>query len=537
MSTEANFDYVIVGGGTAGCVVARRLLDGGASVCILESGGRGHHPLISMPAGFARLLDKPRFWVPQVFWNYQTVPQKHLDGRVIGFPQARILGGGSSINAMIYTRGNAEDYNQWSQLGARGWSYDEVLPYFKKAETNAATQDDFHGNDGPLSVSRSVGAAAVTDQFIAAAVEIGIPFNPDFNGARLEGVGRHQVTVGKGRRSSTARAYLAPVARSSRLRIVSGATVEKIVVEKGRATTVRYTVGGAEQSVRAGQEIILSAGTIGSPKILMLSGIGPAEHLSQVGIDVELDLKGVGDNLQDHFDCYAGADCSGPFTYPSDSRPVQEVGWLLQYLVTKSGPLASNFVEAGAFLRVDPASEMPDTQFHMLPAYVVDPARRPISGFGLSVYTNMLRPRSRGTVRLASSKSGVPPLIDPNFLSDPYDRKLTREGLRVVRDLLKANALSSMLSGERIPGRSVNSDEELDAFIRQVGKTDFHPVGTCRMGEDDTAVVDSELCVRGIEGLRVVDASVMPTLISGNTNAPTVMIAEKASDLILSAVR
>jgi choline dehydrogenase len=524
------YDYVIAGGGSAGCVLAARLGGAGAAVLLLEAGPADTHPFIHVPAGFTKLSG------PRVNWGYRTVPQKHLNDREMWYPQGRTLGGGSSINAMIYTRGHPSDYDRWEAEGASGWSYANVLPYFRKAEANSRFSNTYHGVDGPLAVSDPVSPLKITAAFIRAAQEAGIPYNPDFNGAEQEGVGYHQTTTRNGRRGSAAVSYLRPERGRKNLKVITGAQVSRIVVEKGRALGVefRHKRGSSLERADASQEVLVTSGAIGSPKLLMLSGIGPADHLREIGIPVMADLPGVGENLQDHLDCYTVYDCNGPHSYYGVDQYMKQAWWGMQYLLFRSGPVTTNIVEAGAFAKADSMSTIPDTQLHFLPSYVVDHGMMRISGYGVCLYTNLLRPKSRGTVRLASADPDKAPLIDPNYLSDPDDARMAIAGLRLAREVMAAPSMAPYLERERMPGADKTSDADLAAYVREWAKTDYHPVGTCKIGLDPLAVVDPDLRVRGIEKLRVCDSSVMPREISANTNAPTIMIAEKASDLVLA---
>ena len=528
-----SFDYVIAGGGAAGCVLAARLSAGNAKVLLIEAGPPDNHPFIHMPAGFTKLSG------PRVNWGYRTVPQKHLNNRDMWYPQGRTLGGGSSINAMIYTRGHKTDYDRWAAAGATGWGYEDLLPYFRKAESNSRFSNRYHGADGPLTVSDPISPLKITAAFIKAAQEAGVPYNPDFNGAEQEGVGYHQTTTRDGRRGSAAVSYLHPARVRKNLTVITRAQVRRILVEPERAVAVEYLRDGSSEVERAnaGQEIIVTSGAIGSPKLLMLSGIGPADHLRSLGIPVVADLEGVGQNLQDHLDCYTVYDCNGPHSYYGVDQYVKQAWWGMQYLLFRNGPVTTNIVEAGAFVKADPASEIPDTQLHFLPAYVVDHGMMRIRGYGVCLYTNLLRPKSRGTVRLASADPDQAPLIDPNYLGDPDDLRMAIEGLRFARRVMSSPSMKPFLARERMPGSDKVSDTDLASYIREWAKTDYHPVGACKMGTDSLAVVDPELRVRGIEGLRVCDSSVMPFEISANTNAPTIMIAEKASDFILASAR
>jgi choline dehydrogenase len=531
VGVEQMYDYVIVGGGAAGCVLASRLSVADANVLLLEAGPADSHPFIHIPAGFTKLSG------PKVNWGYRTVPQKHLNNRDMWYPQGRTLGGGSSINAMIYTRGHPTDYDAWAAAGAKGWSYEDVLPYFRKAESNSRFSNRYHGVDGPLAVSDPISPLKITSAFIKAAQETGIPYNPDFNGAEQEGVGYHQTTTRNGRRGSAAVSYLRPVRGRKNLAVITSAQASRIVVEKGRAVGVEYRRNGSSTVERAAasQEIIVTSGAIGSPKLLMLSGIGPAAHLRQLGLPLAADIAGVGENLQDHLDCYTVYDCSGAHSYYGFDQYPKQAWWGLQYLLFRSGPATTNIVEAGAFVKADPTSTIPDTQLHFLPAYVVDHGMMRIRGYGVCLYTNFLRPKSRGTVRLASADPGKAPLIDPNYLSDPNDARMAIAGLRLAREVMSQSSMRPYLKAERMPGVDKTTDADLAAYVREWAKTDYHPVGACKMGTDPLAVVDTELRVMGIDALRVCDSSIMPTEISANTNAPTIMIAEKASDLILAS--
>lgn len=528
--TEKVYDYIIAGGGSAGCVLAARLSESGASVLLLEAGYADSHPLIHVPAGFTKLSG------PKVNWGYRTVPQKHLNNREMWYPQGKTLGGGSSINAMIYTRGHRKDYDAWAAQGADGWSYDDVLPYFRKAEDNVRLSNEYHGIGGPLRVSDPISPLPITARFIRAAQQAGLPYNADFNGAEQEGVGYHQTTTRDGRRGSAAVSYLRPAAGRKNLTVLTRCQVLRVLVENGRARSVEFTPHGeAVTRASADREIIITAGAIGSPKLMMLSGLGPAEHLKAHGIAVQADIPGVGENLQDHLDCYTVYDLNGPHSYNGANQYLRQAVWAVQYMLFKNGPVTTNIVEAGAFATVDPESSHPDIQLHFLPAYVVDHGMMRIKGYGVSLYSNLLRPRSRGNVRLRSAAPEDHPLIDPNYLADPYDRRMAVEGLKFAREVMAQKEFAPLIDKERMPGREMKTDEDLAAYVREWAKTDYHPVGTCRIGNDKMAVVTPDLKVRGVDGLRICDSSVMPNEISANTNAPTIMIAERAADMILGA--
>jgi choline dehydrogenase-like flavoprotein len=522
------YDYIITGAGSAGCVLAARLSeDPSVSVLLLEAGGADRHPLFAMPAGFARMTKGI------ASWGWSTVPQKHLDDRVLSFTQAKVLGGGSSINAQIYTRGNARDYDAWARdEGCHGWSYGDVLPYFRRAEDNQRFSNEYHGTGGPLGVSVPINPLPISEAFLRAGQQAGLPFNPDFNGARQQGVGHYQVTVRDARRSSTAVAYLRPVQHRKNLTVRTGATALRVVVEQGRAVGVDVLDGNARETVRCTREVIVSSGAIGSPRLLMLSGIGPAEHLRSVGVEVVHDLQGVGGNLQDHLDLYTIAECTGDHTYDGVAKPHRMVWAGLQYLLFKQGPVASTLFETGGFANAEAEPEWPDIQFHLGLGSGIEAGVSKLRNAGVTLNSAYLRPRSRGTVRLASSDPRAAPLIDPNYWSERHDRDMSLAGLRMAREILSRSALKEFILAERMPGPDVNSEADLIAYACRTCKTDYHPVGTCRMGEGPDAVVAPDLRVHGLVGLRVADASVMPRIVSSNTNAPTIMIGEKASDLI-----
>ncbi len=523
------YDYIIVGGGSAGCVLANRLsADPSIKVLLLEAGGGDANPLFSMPAGFAKMTKGV------ASWGWSTVPQKHLDGRVIWFTQAKVIGGGSSINAQLYTRGHAKDYDAWvSEAGCEGWSYSEVLPYFKRSEDNQKLVNAYHSYGGPLGVSYPVNPIPISYAFLRAAQEAGIPFNDDFNGAVQDGIGHYQLSTRNAVRSSASSAFLKPVRGRANLTVRLKTPTLKIIVEKHRAVGVE--VGGAQgvETLRATREVIVSCGAMGSPRLLQLSGIGPADALRAAGGAVVHDLPGVGSNLQDHLDLYAISECTGDHTFDRIARPHRTLWAGLQYLLFKTGPVTSTLFETGGFWYADSQARSPDIQFHLGLGSGIEAGVAQMRNPGVTVNSAFLRPRSRGTVRLASADPAAMPLIDPNYWADPYDRVCAIKGLRMARDILRQPALKPFVLAERLPGESLESDEDLAAYACRSAKTDHHPVGTCAMGNGPDAVTTPDLKVRGIDGLRVVDASIMPFIPSCNTNAPTIMIAEKAADAIL----
>jgi choline dehydrogenase len=526
MATE-EFDYVIVGAGAAGSAVAERLSeDPSVSVLLLEAGGKDNSFLIHIPVGFTKLTS-PRF-----NWGFETVPQPQLNNREMWYPQGRTLGGSTSINAMIYIRGNRQDYERWASLGNDQWGYDEVLPFFKKAEHNERLNGKFHGSEGPMNVTEQVQHNELSKAFVRAAQELGLAFTADFNGETQDGVGYYDVTQRDAKRESAATAYLRPSRQRRNLTIRTNSLATRVVVSNGRATGLEYTHTGRPTSVKANREVVLSSGAVNSPRLLLLSGIGPANELKALGIEVVHDLPGVGKNFQDHMDVYLTAETT-PVSYNRSDRPVPAVLAMTQYLLYKTGPITASVCEAGMFVRSSDAVSAPDIQMHCLPAYVIDHGRLRVKGHGMTINTCNVRPKSVGSVTLRSSDPSVAPAIDPAFLSDPYDWKISLEGFKWGRDMLATKAYAPFIKKEHMPGKDVKTDKEIRDYVRQWAKTDYHPVGSCKMGVDDMAVVDQELRVRGIEGLRVIDASVMPTLISGNTQATSIMIGEKGAHHIL----
>jgi choline dehydrogenase len=535
VGTEApEFDYVIVGAGSAGCVLANRLsADGKNSVLLLEAGPKDTNLWIHVPLGYGKLFKEKT-----VNWMYQTEPEPELGGRQVFQPRGKVLGGSSSINGLLYVRGQHEDYDRWRQRGNSGWGYDDVLPYFKKAENQQRGADDFHGVGGPLPVSDLGHPDPLSAAFIDAAAETGLPVNPDFNGASQEGAGFFQTTTRSGRRASTAVAYLRPAKSRSNLQVETAALAQRILFEGRRARAVEYRQGGVLRTASARKEILVSGGAYNSPQLLQLSGVGPAELLKQHGIDVVLDAPGVGNDLQDHLQVRLVTRCAQRVTLNDIlNHPVRRIMAGARYAAFRTGPLTIAAGTSGAFFKTNPRLASPDVQIHFLP-FSTDKMGEKLHSFsGFSASVCQLRPESRGSLRIRSADPTAPPEIRINYLATETDRTAFVEGIKILRKILAAPALKPFVAREVEPGPKISSDEEILNFCRQRGSTVYHPTSTCRMGNDPLAVVDQRLRVRGIEGLRVVDASIMPDLMSGNTNAPTIMIAEKASDMILEDAR
>ena len=524
------YDYVIVGAGSAGCVLANRLSANPRNrVLLLEAGGRDWHPFIHMPAGIAKLVGKKG-----VNWNYTTEPQAQLNNRRLWWPRGKVLGGSSSINAMCYIRGDARDYDEWARLaGTSHWNWSDVLPYFKRSEANTRGADDLHGSDGHLGVSDLRYHNPLSQVMLDAAGTAGYPLNRDFNGATQEGFGLYQVTQKNGARCSTAAGYLRAARGRANLRVLTRASVQHVLVDGHRAVGVDYRHHGRLTRAEA-REVILCGGSINSPQLLMLSGIGPADHLRALGIRIQQELPGVGANLQDHLDICTLQRATKPITYDRLSDALVA----FQYLTRRAGPGTSNVAESGGFARSSLArDERCDLQFHFVPALLDDHGRNRLPGYGYTLHACGLRPRSRGTIRLKTANPTDAPAIQPNYLSDAQgdDLKVLVEAAKRSREIFAAAPFDAYRGDEIFPGCSTCTDADLAAFIRRKAETIYHPIGTCRMGSDDDAVVDAQLRVRGVAGLRVVDASVMPTLPGGNTNAPTIMIAERAADFISAA--
>lgn len=528
------YDYIIVGAGSAGCAVAARLSESPETrVLLLEAGPRDTSIYIHLPVGFFKTTEGP------LTWGYETAPQRNCQGRVMPFPQGRVLGGGSSINAEVYTRGCPEDYARWAtEEGCEGWSYEDVRPYFLRSEDNDTLVNDYHATGGPQGVS-CIQPHPMTRVFVRACQQAGIPYTADFNGARQEGCGVYQTTTRNARRCSTATGFLDPARGRPNLTVVTEALAHRIVIENGRARGIDYAIrGGAIQTARAEGEVVIAAGAIGSPKLLMLSGLGPVDHLRAHDIEVVASLPGVGRNLHDHHDI----DIVYELRRQDSFDKYRKFHWMLwaglQYKLFGTGPVASNIVEGGAFWYADPDSPTPDTQFHFLAGAGVEPGIPPVpSGAGLTLNAYYLRPRSRGSVTLASADPTVAPIIDPNYADDPHDVEMSIRGMKMMRDIMTRPAFAPHIKREHFPGESCRTDADIEGHVRGRGRTSYHPVGTCKMGVDEMAVVDSRLRVRGIERLRVCDSSVMPSIVSSNTNAATIMIGERASDFLKEAAQ
>ncbi len=529
------FDYLVVGGGSAGCVLAGRLSeDPETRVGLLEAGPHDRSVLIHCPAGLAVMAQ-----TGTANWAFETVPQAGLGGRRGYQPRGRVLGGSSSINAMIYLRGQREDYDGWAAAGNPGWAWDDVLPYFKRAEHNERGADEWHGAGGPLNVMDLRSPNRFAALFVEAARQAGHPLNPDFNGPRQDGVGAYQVTHRDGERFSAAKAYLAPHRGRPNLEVMTDARATRIVLEGRRAVGVEVQQGGERRTLRARREVIVCAGALQSPQLLMLSGIGPGEHLRAQGLGVVHDLPGVGRHLHDHPDVVLVVDAPrltelfgvSPAGLWNVLKGIRE--WRAQ----RSGMLTTNFAEAGGFLRSRPDEPTPDLQLHFVVGKLVDHGRKVVLGHGYSCHVCVLRPRSRGRVALASADPLAAPLVDPAFFAERDDLDRLMAGVRLTREILRQPALAALGGRETKTSAGAQDDAGIEAFVRSRADTIYHPVGTCRMGPGPLDVVDAQLRVHGIDALRVVDASIMPAIVSGNTNAPVIMIAEKASDMIRAAAR
>lgn len=526
-------DYIIVGAGSAGCVLAERLSQNPSNqVTLLEAGGPDASALIHCPGGLALMAQTTKH-----NWAFETVPQAALNGRKGYQPRGKTLGGSSSINAMIYIRGNKKDFDDWAAMGNTGWSFNEVLPYFKKAENNERGANAYHGVGGPLNAADLRRPNAYAQHFVKAGIEAGYTYNPDFNGEEQEGVGVYQVTHKNGERHSTAKGYLALAKGRPNFTLLTEAHTHRLLMEGQRVTGVEFSHQGQLQQLHANKEVLLCAGALQSPHILMLSGIGPAAHLREHGIAVQHDLPGVGQNLHDHIDIVQLFNAPGRHELFGISVKglINAVKGIFEWRNKRTGILTTNFAESGGFIKSSPGETIPDLQFHFVIAKLVNHGRTTVLGHGYSCHVCLLQPKSRGSVRLASNQPTDNPLIDPNFLGEREDMDKLIVGFKKMREILSQPALKKLGATEADSLAAVQTDAQIEAFIRQYADTVYHPVGTCKMGPDPaTDVVDATLKVHGLTGLRVVDASIMPKVVSGNTNAPTVMIAEKAADMILA---
>lgn len=536
MTQTEEYDYIIVGAGSAGCVLANRLSeDTSKSVLLLEAGPEDSSMWMKIPAGTTKV-----FGPSTVNWGYFTEPEPHLRNRKIYWPRGRTLGGSSSINGMVYLRGHPEDYDQWERLGNPGWGWKDVVPYFKRSEDQQRGESEHHGVGGGLTVSDLTIDDKAGRLFIEAARNTGLPLREDFNDGIQEGVGRAQVTVKDGRRSSTSVAFLHPVRRRANLRVEVEALAEKIVFDGRRATGIRYLQKGVQKIAKARLEVVLAGGVINSPQLLMVSGVGPADQLQAHGIDVVHDLPGVGQNLQDHLYVYYVAKCEKEISLNHELSGPNLYLHALRYFVNRSGYLNIGVVQATAFPRVTPEATRPNVEvsFRPMSLNISKKGTIALDKFpGINASCSLLRPNARGQIRLASANPRDYPLIQANYLSDDDDLRVMREGLRWIRKTFETEPLSRFVKAEHAPGNSVQTDAEWEDFIRDHAQSVYHPVGTCAMGNDRMAVVDHELRVRGIDGLRVADASVMPRITSSNTNAPAIMIGEKGAAMIRAAAR
>jgi len=526
------FDYIIIGAGTAGCVLANRLsAEAGVSILLLEAGGPYRHPMLPIP-----MMAGLSYFIKSTNWNYESAPEPHLDNRRIAWPRGKVLGGTSSINGMMYIRGHRRDYDSWAESGLDGWSYSEVLPYFKRAEGNRDRRDPFHGNDGPFIAGQAKSKNPLYPIFLEACRQAGHPATDDFNGAEQEGVGRQDFNIDKGRRVCSATAYLAPVQGRANLRVITRAHATRLLFEGTRVVGVEYAEGGrggGRKEARAAREVIVCGGAVNSPALLQHSGLGAAETLRSLDIPVTADLPGVGQNLQDHLGAYVQNHCLAPVTLYRLFRADRAAMALLRVWLIGDGPGASIALEAGGFLRTRRELDIPDIQISFVPGLSLDTTRRKQGRHGYLLHFYLMRPKSRGQVTITSTDPFAAPQIAPNSLAEEADRLAMRDGVGLVRGIMAQPAFARYRGGEISPGADVQSDAGIDSWVRANATTVWHPVGTCKMGGGADAVVDNELRVHNIEGLRIVDASVMPEIIGGNTAAPTIMIAEKAADMIL----
>ena len=528
---RTSYDYIVVGAGSAGCVLANRLSAVGANrVLLIEAGGGDRNVFIRMPAAFSQAMNLSR-----CNWGYASEPEPGLDGRRLDCPRGKVLGGSSSINGMVYVRGHGRDFDEWESLGAAGWGYRNCLPYFRRAESWQEGADAFRGGDGPLATCGGKRDNPLYDAFIEAGAQAGYPRTDDCNGLRQEGFGAYQMTVDRGVRASTARAYLAPVRKRPNLDVMTGATVERVLLEGKTATGVGFRRGNRLGAVHASREVIVAAGAIGSPALLQRSGIGPKDVLAEAGVAVQHELSGVGRNLQDHLEAYLQHRCTEPITLNGKLSLLGKAAIGLRWLLFRDGLGSTNHFDTGAFVRSSSAARWPDVQLHFLPAAIRYDGGQPLPGHGFQVHVGPNKPRSRGEVAIVSADAQAPPRILFNYLSDPHDITVWRTAIRLVREILAQPALDRYRGDEIQPGGSILADVDIDRWVRQNVESAYHPSCTCRMGDPDDpdAVVDPHCRVRGFDQLRVVDSSIFPSIPNGNLNAPTIMVAERAADMIL----
>lgn len=532
MKFDRTFDYVIVGAGSAGCVLTHRLSEDPAlKVCVLEAGPKDHwwNWQIHMPAALMYNLCHDRY-----NWYYETEPQPYMNNRVMYWPRGRVLGGSSSLNAMVYIRGHALDYDRWAfKENCPGWSYQEILPYFRRAEHSESRNDEYHGQEGPLWTHTGNTPNPLYEAFIAAMQQAGYPYTEDMNGYQQEGAGKMDMTTHNGRRWSAAQAYLRPAEKRPNVTIETGALTSRVLFEGKRAVGVEFKQNGQVKRYRAEREVILSGGAINSPQLLMLSGVGPADHLREVGVAVQHDLPGVGQNLQEHLEMYVQQQCKQPITLYTYTKPLPMVAAGIKWFLTHKGICATSHLEAGGFIRSEAGVEHPNLQFHFLPSTVNDHGRKNGTSHAYQVHIGNMRQEARGWIKLKSTDPTVHPRIQPNYLQTERDRREFRDAVKLTREIFAQKAFDPYRGPEIQPGDHAQSDEAIDAFVRARADSAYHPSSTCKMGTDAMAVVDPEARVHGLEALRVVDASIMPSVVSGNLNAPTIMMGEKCSDMIL----
>ncbi len=538
MAKQRTFDYIIVGAGSAGCVIANRLsADKNARVLLIEAGSKDKNPLFRLPMLMGKLFQSGLY-----NWRYHTEPEPYLNGRSLYWPRGKVLGGTSTINGMIYVRGNRSDYDRWAQMGLPGWSYDDVLPAFRRSEGHIERQDEFHNTDGEQTVCRARGDNPMHDVFIEAGVAAGYRRNDDFNGEDQEGVGKFDFTIRAGKRWSTSFAFLRPAMARENLVVKTGALAEKILVKSGRAIGITVTINGQTHDIYAEREVILSAGTVNSPQLLLLSGIGPADELSQHGVESVVDLPGVGKNMQDHVDCVMAWECTKPVSLYKDLRADRILTSVAQGMMFGEGVATTFPYESGAFLKSGTERTAPDIQLHFMPAlestanlHVPNPFRKRDPNaldHGFSLRVGPVNPQSRGEITLRSANPDDAPKIQANYLKSKFDIATMISGIAMARDIIAQKPMEAFRGKELAPGINRNNDEEITSWLRANAMTTFHPVGTCKMGNDPMAVVNESLKVRGVEGLRVADASIMPVISSGNTNAPAIMIGEKMAEIV-----